>query len=1000
MNYKKFKMLVFSVLFSMNLVGFISMAQQSTITGVVKDAATGDPIIGANILEKGTTNGTITNFDGVFTLSASSKATLLIKYVGYVDVEVAVAGKKNLTIQLKEDAIALGEMLVIGYGTVRKDDATGSVTAIKPDKLNKGQTTSAQDMIIGKVAGVSVTSGGGAPGSGATIRIRGGSSLSASNDPLIVIDGLAMDNNGIKGVANFLSTINPNDIETFTVLKDASAAAIYGSRASNGVIIITTKKGVEGSKPKVSYDGNVSLGVLPNKLEVMNGDEFREFVTNLYGAGSEEVAELGTENTDWQSYIFQNALSHDHNINVTGGLKNMPYRASVGYTSQDGVLKTSNFERITGAISLSPSFFDNHLKINLNTKGMITESRFAETGAIGSATAFDPTQPVTSDDPTYQTFGGYWQWHITDPNMGITKNSLATQNPLATLMQRSDIANANNIIASADADYKFHWLPELHAHINLGMESAFGKQVLDVSKEAYGDHLYGRLGSDEISKTNKSLNSYLQYNKELDKHRIDLMGGYEWQHFYREGKSMYVGYPDGYVPNYNLIENEWKTENFLVSFFGRANYAFNNKHLLTATVRYDGSSRFAAENRWGLFPSFAYAWKIMEEDFMKSFDIMSDLKLRLGYGITGQQDLGGVGDYQYLPVYQTNKIAAYYPENGEYVSTSRPNAYNPFLKWEETTTYNAGIDYGLMNSRITGSIDYYYRVTNDLLNVVDVPAGTNFSNRVVSNIGSLQNAGLEFSINGKAISTRDLVWDLGYNISFNKNEITKLTSGTGEGYYVATGGISAGTGNNIQAHSVGHPASSFYVYEQIYDDNGKPIEGSYVDRDNNEIINDNDRYFYHNPAADITMGFSSKLIYKNFDFGFNLRASIGNYVYNDVESRNGNVGATGIWSTSGFFSNRPKSTLEANFVNIAGSNYYLSDYYVRDASFVRVDNITLGYSFKNLFKVISSGRIYGTVQNPLVLTKYTGLDPEVFGGIDRDLYPRPVVTMLGLSLNF
>ncbi|MDD3196406.1 MAG: TonB-dependent receptor [Paludibacter sp.] len=992
-------------------------AQQLSVSGVVKDAVNGEPLFGVNILEKGTSNGTITNLDGEFTLSVPANAVLIFRYVGYQALEVPVAGKTRLNISLTEDAVAIGEVLVIGYGTVKKNDATGSVTAIKPDAMNKGMTTNAQDMLAGKIAGVNVVSAGGAPGAGATIRIRGGSSLSASNDPLIVIDGLAMDNNGIKGVANFLSTINPNDIESFTVLKDASATAIYGSRASNGVIIINTKKGEKNQKPQVSYEGNASISTLNQRYDVLSGDEFRTLVNTVYADQPDVLAELGTHNTDWQEQIYQNALSTDHNISVTGGYKNIPYRVSMGYTNQEGVIKTSHFERITGAVSLSPTFFDDHLRVNLNVKGMWVKNRYAETGAVGSAVGMDPTQPVTSEEePFKSSFGGYFQWYnMIEGNDGITKpwfNTLAPRNPVSTLLLKDDVARSRDFIGSADFNYKFHGMPELRATLSLGTERAFGRQELMLPVTAASDHNWGRTGWDEISKSNESLNAWLQYAKEAGLHNFDVMGGYEWQHFYREGQSEYRGLmrfdsnEDGVVDAtdkyYDERINEWKTENFLVSFFGRANYSFAGKYLLTATVRLDGSSRFSKENRWGTFPSFAFAWKINEEDFLAEVDQLSDLKLRLGYGITGQQDLGQ-GDYPYIPVFKENKDGAYYPfeENGElvYVDTYCPNVFNNNLKWEETTTYNAGIDFGFFKQRLTGSLDYYHRITNDLLNVVDIPMGTNFSNRVVSNIGSLTNNGIELALNGRIISRKDISWEVGLNLTHNRNEITKLTTGTGEGYYVATGGISTGTGTNAQAHAVGHPASSFYVYKQVYDDNGKPIEGEFADLNPDGIINSQDLYFYKSPAPDLLAGLSSKFIYKDFDFSFSMRSSIGNYMFNDVAARSHDMSDTGIWSTSGFFSNKPRSAMETNF-NQNKTNAHLSDYYVQDASFLRMDNITAGYSFKDILGVISEARIYATVQNPFVITAYSGLDPEKFDGIDRDLYPRPMVSLIGVSLKF
>jgi len=1013
-NHFKHKMRACVAFLAIFALGMTANAQIS-VSGIVKDATSGEPILGASILEKGTNNGIITNFDGAFRISVASKAILLVRYLGYIPQEVSVDGRTSIVIQLKEDVIALGEVVAIGYGTVKKNDATGSLTAIKPDKLNRGLTTNAQDMIAGKIAGVVVTSKDGTPGGGATIRIRGGSSLTASNDPLIVIDGLAMDNEGIKGVANLLSTVNPNDIESFTVLKDASATAIYGSRASNGVIIITTKKGEKNTKPRISYDGNVSVSTIRSQIKVLTGDEYRNVVNNLYPTDSVIKSKLGTSNTDWQKQIYQTAISTDHNINISGGLKNMPYRFSLGYTNQEGIVKTSSFERYTGAFNLNPSFFDDHLKINLNGKGMLVKNRYADGGVIGAALQMDPTQPVTSTDPKYAPFGGYFQWLS-----GAIPNSNATKNPVATLNQKSDVAHSKDFIGSADFDYKFHFLPEMRAHLNLGIEASTGQQDLYIPYQAAGNYPYGREGWDKLTKTNKSLNFYLQYAKEIEKSKFDIMGGYEWQHFYREGNTQYQGLKKNiYNPTlkdsvgYSYEYTPFKTESYLVSFFGRLNYSFNDKYLATVTLRNDGTSRFSSANRWGLFPAGALAWKINEEEFLKDKDIFSELKLRLGYGITGQQNINQ-GDYPYIPVYTTSQVGAFYQFGSDSVYTSRPDAYNTKLKWEQTTTWNGGLDFGILNNRISGSLDYYDRITNDLINLVAVPSGTNFRSKVISNIGSLYNRGVEFSINLRPVVTKDFSWDVNYNLTYNQNKITKLTTGNQPGYIVETGGTFQGA---AQAHSVGQPANSFYVYKQKYDSKGKPIEiGAYkdpsnvslgkykdidafVDYNQDSIINIKDKYFDHNQNADITMGFSSKIIYKNFDFSFTLRASVGNYVYNSVAASNLNVGETGIWSPLLYFSNKPKSAFDTDFKGTSTLTF-LSDYFVQNASFLRCDNITLGYSFKNLFKAISSGRIYATVQNPFVFTPYKGLDPEIFGGIDNNIYPRAMITVVGVTLNF
>ena len=994
------------------LVGlFLSIgafAQQIAVKGHVKDT-TGEPVIGANVLVKGTTNGTITDFDGNFMLNVPKDAILSVSFVGYKSAEVKAASTVMVT--WEDDSQVLDAVVVIGYGSVKKNDMTGSVTAIKPDKLNKGLITNAQDMMTGKIAGVSVISKGGAPGEGATIRIRGGSSLTAENDPLIVIDGLAMDNKGVKGLANPLSMVNPNDIESFTVLKDASATAIYGSRASNGVIIITTKKGQAGARPTISYDGNVSVSTVKSTVDVMDGDQFRSFIKDIWGEDSEAYSKLGNANTDWQKEIFRPAVSTDHNLTISGGLKNMPYRVSFGYTNQNGIVKTSKFERYTASVSLAPSFFEDHLKINANLKGMIAKNRYADGGAVGSAVSFDPTQSVRSDDPYHQYyFDGYFQWNtdassLNDDTWKRTFNGNAPGNPVALLEEKDDRAISKSLIGNLELDYKFHFLPDLHAHVNGGMDLSTGKQYTDVSPYSSTNNYYGSYGWEQKDKYNLSLNAYLQYSKDFtDKHRFDVMAGYEWQHFHDTSDQEYWGlYPlsNNVVENrgqrYNNTSSGSATESYLVSFFGRVNYTLLDRYLFTATVRQDGSSRFHKNNRWGLFPSFALGWKLKEEAFLKDVDVLSDLKLRLGYGITGQQNINS-GDYPYLAVYETNKDGAYYPILGE-GTTYRPNAYNPDLKWEKTTTYNVGLDFGFLNNRINGAVDYYYRKTTDLLNSVFVSAGTNFKNKVLSNVGSLENSGIEFSINSKPVVTTDWTWDLGFNITYNKNEITKLTTGDSENYYVAAGdNIGGGRDMKAMAHAVGHPASSFYVYQQVYDENGKPIENEFVDRNGDGTINGDDRYFYKKPTADVLMGLTSRLSYKSWDFSFSLRASLNNYVYNSVEAGGSDCNPTSVYSF-GALNNRPLMGVANNIQNLK-DNTLLSDYFVQNASFMKCDNITLGYSFKKLFGAPIGGRVYAAVQNVFTITKYKGLDPEVEKGLDNNIYPRPLTTLIGLSLNF
>ena len=994
-----------------------AFAQQITVKGHVKDA-TGEGVIGATVRAEGTQGGAVTDFDGNFTIQANKGATLTITYMGYQPATVAAAPTVEVTLQ--DDSQLLNDVVVIGYGVAKKNDLTGSVTAIKPDEKNHGLITSAQDMLSGKIAGVNVTSDGGTPGGSSTIRIRGGSSLNASNDPLIVIDGLALDRQGVKGSPNALSMVNPNDIESFTVLKDASATAIYGSRGSNGVIIITTKKGRQGQAPKVSYNGNVSYSVKRNKLDVLNADEYRSFIRSYYGEDSDAAALLGDANTDWQEEIYRTAVSHDHNVTLSGAAGTLPYRVSLGYTDQQGILKTSDFKRVTAALNINPILFDEHLNINLNAKGMYSRSQYADGAAVGAATSFDPTQDPHAYTSEYHNamsglstanFGGYFEWPtgaaFGDSTWPYTFERNATKNPLAILSEKDDVAHSRAFIGSADIDYQIHGFEDLRLHLTLGADISKGRQNTYTSPAMPGsDTYYSTRNKDEITKRNLSLSAYAQYYKDFAKiHHFDIMGGYEWQHFWRKQKNSYWGaYPstNSEAPNqyHDWSMYNYKTENYLVSFFGRMNYILMDRYYLTATIRDDGSSRF--KDHWSLFPSLALAYKISEETALKNISWLSDLKLRLGYGETGQQE--GIGDYNYFAVYAMNTgVGSYYDLTGD-GSLARPNAYDPNLKWETTTTYNIGLDFGFLNNRITASIDAYYRKTTDLLNSANVAAGTNFKNSVMTNIGSMENKGIEFTLGWKAIQTKDWFWTIDYNLTYNKNEITELIGGDDEDYFVPTGGIGGGTGVTAQAHAVGHPAYSYYVYQQVYDSAGKPIEGLVVDRNGDGIITEADKYYYKSPMAPVTMGLSSRLEYKNWDFGFALRASFDNYVFNNLLSGNVNMSAGELYSSgNNFFGNRPVAALDYMWQTY-DLEAKLSDHWVQNGSFLKCDNITLGYSFSDLFKCGNykgiSGRVYATASNVFCITKYDGIDPEVFGGIDNNLYPRPISYILGLNLNF
>lgn len=979
-----------------------TFAQQIVVKGIVKDT-TGEPIIGANVIVKGTTNGTITDFDGNFLLNANKGDIIIISFIGYRSQEAQAAASMNII--LKDDTELLDEVVVIGYGSVKKDDLSGSVVAIKAEEMNKGAVTSPQELIMGKVPGLSVSQGDGAPGAGSTIRIRGGASLNASNDPLIVIDGIPVSNDAAPGTPNALATINPNDIETFTVLKDASATAIYGSRASNGVIIIQTKKGTQ-DKIKVSYSGTFTAKDPYKRIETLDAQSFREVMQAQYPEGTAQSADIQrilnvypNQSTDWQDAIYQTGLSTDQNIGIAGKAGFMPFRISLGYNTEKGTLKTSKYERYTGAVNLSPKFFDNHLSVDINVKGTINKNRFADSGAVGAAAFFDPTKPIYDEENRYN---GYWNWGIVQG----AQADLATQNPLSLLYDRNNHGTTKRSLGNIQLDYKIHGLEDLHANLNLGYDVAktTGRNFVNSnSVQSSLDKTFTGLGQGNTwnnLRRNHLLDFYMNYAKNIEsiKSNFDIMAGYSWQHFYYANHDITYSNPTedlGAKEGYTYDENERHYirddhrripyENYLISFFGRLNYNFMDRYLLTATLRRDGSSRFSENNRWGLFPSAALAWTISNEPFMKATEnVLSKLKLRLGYGVTGQQE---IGDYQYITSYSFSTNP-----NTTYLGTTllKPNGYSPDLKWKQTTTYNVAIDFGFLNNRINGSIEYYQKHTKDLLNTISAAAGTNFINLITANVGKMKNKGVEANVNAIAIQSKDFTWEVGYNITWNDSKITKLTTTFNPDYQ----GIDAGTN---QKHQVGEMPGTFYLYQQVYDENGKPIQNAFVDRNNDGQITEADRYLTHkSPMAKIYMGFSSQFSYKKWDLGFNLRANFGNYVYNGVASGNS---TSNNYGGKGFITNLYNGFQDTGFTLLNTSEQMASDYFLENASFLKMDNLTLGYSFQNLFAAKLSGRISASVQNVFTISKYSGLDPEC-GAIDSNIWPRPRTYTIGLNLNF
>ncbi len=987
-------------------------AQDIEVTGTVVDDF-GEPVLGANVVVKGTTNGATTDLDGNFSFKAPKGSTVVVSFIGYKNQEFVFNGQP-LNITLMEDSELLEDVVVIGYGTAKKSDLTGAVTAIKPDEKNKGVVTSPQDMMQGKIAGVNVTNNGGSPGGGATIRVRGGSSLNASNDPLIVIDGMAMDNQGIKGAPNALALVNPNDIETFTVLKDASATAIYGSRGSNGAIIITTKKGRAGGAPQVSYSGNVTFGWATDRQEVLSADEYRKFVYDYYGPDSDAYAKLGWgSGTDWQDEIYRTAISHEHNVTVTGAYKSLPYRFSIGFADQQGTLKTSDYKRTNIGLNVNPSFMDNHLKLTVGTKFFYSHAQYANGSAIGEATRFDPTHDIYFHDEDWkgskpENMGNYFTWTddasaLNDPTWDRVVNRNTAKNPVALLDELDDRANSRDWQGTLDLDYKVHGFEDLLLHLSLNGDYANGQQDTDYAPWGPSNQYYGSYGTTHEEKFNLTLNAWAQYSKDFNENNhFDIMAGYEWSHMKYWGDSHSFGlYPETNLEKPGELYNEsnglWRQESYLVSFLGRMNYSLMDRYSVTLNLRDDGSSRF--KDHWALFYSGALAWKIKNEAFLADVDWLSEAKVRASYGKTGQQD--GIGNYRYFASYNVNNTNTdgRYPILG--INDSgllyRPDAYNSKLKWETTTTSNVGIDLGFMRDRYTLSAEWYYRETTDLLNEATVSAGSNFRNKVTSNIGSLKNTGFEVSATVRPIQTKNWNWEINANMTYNHNEIIELN---GEGSIIRYFGNGAGTGNNIKAWASGQAASAFYVYQQVYDEKGAPVEGVYVDRNGDGQISESDLYFYKQSDAPWMLGLSSRLGYKNWDLGLSFHSHLGNYVYNGNEMGKMNIEKR-YDSSFSYLQNATASGIKRGFNTYEN---HLSDYWISNASFVKLDNITLGYSFSNLFKTGNykglNGRIYGVASNVLTITNYEGIDPEQNNGFENSLYPRPFNLQLGLTLNF
>lgn len=963
------------------------MAQTRTIKGEVTDAQNGEALIGATVMVEGEKGGTVTDFDGNFSLQVSSSAKKIkVSYIGYIDKVLSISD--NMKVKLESDSKALADVVVIGYGTARKSDLTGSVATVKSKDFNKGLVSSPEQLINGKVSGVQIMSNSGSASAGSTIRVRGGASLNASNDPLIVLDGVPLEQGGISGnSSNFLSMINPSDIESMTVLKDASSTAIYGSRASNGVIIITTKKGQQGAV-KVNFNTTNSLQTRAQMVDMLSRDEFVN-VINQFGTDNQKSL-LGTANTDWNDEVYRTAFGTDNNLSVSGSIdKWLPFRVSVGYYNQSGLVRKDNVERWTGNVVLTPSFFQDHLKLTINAKGTLNNNSFNNGGAVWAAATFNPTIPVYSGNDKY---GGYNEALDAD---GYPVNA-GVRNPRGLVDLYDSKSKVSRFIGSMDVDYKVHFLPDLKLHATVGADYAKGDGTIHVP--AYAAQSYNKdesLGGSDYKygpqkNENRLLTLYANYAKYFEdiKSNVDLTAGYDYQYWKSTTPLYYTKSAAG--TNLSTVKAS-DYRHVMLSYYGRINYSFDGKYLLTATVRRDASSRFSKDTRWGTFPSVALGWTLTEEPWLKNQKVLSNLKLRASYGVTGQQE--GIGNYNYLPVYTYSVTGAEAFINGQYINTYRPEAYVSDLKWETTISWNFGLDFGFLDGRIGGAIDFYTRKTKDLLASVPTAAGTNFSKTILTNVGNVDSKGIEVSLNATPIQTKDWEWNLSYNFTWQNMKVKNLSLIKGGSQTNVKVGPSIDA-YQFQVLSEGYEPYMFYVYHQLYDSKtGKPIEGAYADLNNDGEINDADLYRYHSPAPKYIMGLSTSLRYKQLTLGMSFRANIDNYVYNGMGM------STGAFETVSY-NNSQLNNLNTSFLKTGfKTRQYLSDYYVENASFLKLDNLSLSYNVGKINKWASL-TVSAMVQNVFTITGYSGTDPEVPNGMDNSFYPRPRTYSVSLGLQF
>lgn len=968
-----------------------------TVTGRVVDGATQEPLSGA-IVTVGERR-TVTGAEGRYSIvvpagSQTVRATRLGYGEGVRAVTVTAGQTVTADFTLTPAALALEGLVAIGYGEVRERDRTGAVTQVTTEEFNPGRVVSAEQLIQSKVAGVQVVDSG-EPGAGINIRIRGATSVNASSEPLFVIDGVPLAvGGGISAGRNPLNFLNPSDIESVTVLKDASATAIYGSRGANGVVLITTKSGRSG--PQFTYTSTVSRSVVTGNVDLLDAGQFRAAVQQY---APENVARLGSASTDWREAVQRDATGQEHTLAIAGASDQMNYRLSLGYLDQDGVVRGTTTERISAALTYNHTLFDDRLNLSANLRGARTDDRFTPGGVLGAASAMAPTQPITGN------FFGYFEWD----------DALGANNPIAELDLVQDEGRTYRSVGNIEAAYRLPWIEGVRTTLRLGYDvieaerESFFPSILRAQRE---NSLGGTINRQNPSQTNTLLDLFATYERGFDRYDadFDFTAGYSHEDsrrtfpsFFAQGLSSDLLGPDG-IPSAEEQRNFLDIQEAkLISGFARTNLTLRDRYILTLSVRRDGSSRFGPGNQWGTFPSAALAWRASEESFLQDVGWLSDLKVRASYGVNGNQEFG---NYLWIPTYLSGSDEVQAQFGNEFVSTLRPSAVDPNIKWEETTSYNLGLDYGLFDGRVSGSIEYYFKDTKDLIFSVPVAAGTNLSNFVTTNIGSVENRGLELSLNALVLDggSRGLSWDASFNAATNRNRLTQINSVGGGAEQIPVGGIAGGVGSTIQVLQPGQPLNAFFVYEHRRDDNGRPVyadvngDGSitdvdlYVDQNNDNVINQQDRRAFHSPQPVWTLGHTSQFGYRDVDLSFTLRAYLGNYVYNNVASNQGNYAAV----RGGAPTNLHASVLETGFVN----PQYFSDVYVEDASFLRMDNLTLGYTF-NRFRGVEQLRVFGTVQNVFTLTGYDGLDPTAgLNGIDNNIYPRSRTFSLGVNVGF